>query len=78
VLSWIVSGVSFDGTVTLGNVLTVLGFLLISIIAWRDVVWRIKNLEEWRKEFLIDALSREKLESELKSINAKLDSRSRR
>lgn len=38
----------FDPTVTLGNLITVASAIVLIIIGWRDLNWRVKNLEEWR------------------------------
>ena len=38
----------FSGEITLGNILTVLGFLVAAYAAWRDMGWRVKNLEIWK------------------------------
>ena len=38
----------FDGTITLGNIVTLSAGLLVAILAWRDLNWRTKNLEEWK------------------------------
>lgn len=38
----------FNGDVSLGSILSVISFLVAAIVAWRDLNWRIKNLEEWK------------------------------
>jgi hypothetical protein len=55
------SGLKFDGTITLGNIITALTFIFLAIIAWRDMNWRVKNLEDWRKVHEIDAHARDEL-----------------
>jgi len=55
------SGLRFDGTITLGNIITALTFIFLAIIAWRDMNWRVKNLEDWRKTHEIDAHARDEL-----------------
>ena len=40
----------FDSTINLGNIITIFLTCLAIIFAWRDMDWRIKNLETWRKE----------------------------
>lgn len=54
-----IAGINFDWTVTVGNVISSALFLFLSIVAWRDLTWRISNLEIWRKEHMIDADSRD-------------------
>lgn len=39
----------FDWTITLGNLLTISTFSVLAITAWRDMAWRVKNLETWRE-----------------------------
>lgn len=40
----------FDPTINLGNVITAGTFLILGVIAWRDLRWRVSNLEVWRLE----------------------------
>ena len=42
--------IHFDGTINLGNILTAVTFLFLAGLAWRDLRWRVANLETWRKE----------------------------
>lgn len=49
----------FDWTISLGNLVTAFTFLTLAITAWRDMNWRMRNLEEWRKEHQIDADGRD-------------------
>lgn len=51
----------FDGTITLGQVLTLLGAVVAVLFFWRDTDWRISNLETWRKEHMVDEEARDKL-----------------
>ncbi len=65
----------FESTVSIGNLLTFLGLLLAAYGWWRahessesaklayqrDMDWRVKNLENWRKEHMIDADARDEL-----------------
>lgn len=55
------AGVHYDGTVTLGNLISAITFLSLAAVAWSDLRWRISNLEIWRKEHMIDADARDKL-----------------
>ena len=55
------TGIHFDGTITLGSILSAVCFLFLAAVAWRDLNWRIKNLENWRKEHMVDADSRDEL-----------------
>lgn len=80
-------GIHWDGTVTLGNLLT---FVMLSIAIvgfWRarlkaaeaeaayrrDIEWRIKNLETWRREHMIDSDARDKLLKDMGTILSHLD-----
>lgn len=38
----------FNADITLGNIITVIAFLTFALLSWRDLNWRIKNLETWR------------------------------
>lgn len=75
-------GLHWDGTITLGNVLTFI-LLTIAIIGFwsarlkaaeaeaaykRDIEWRIGNLERWRGEHMIDSDARDKLIENLGTI----------
>ena len=39
-----------DMTISVGNILTILAAVIAAIFAWRDMDWRVKNLELWRLE----------------------------
>lgn len=54
-------GLKFDWTISLGNIVAGLTFTIAAVLAWRDLVWRVKNLETWRKEHQVDADSRDKI-----------------
>ena len=41
-------GLHWSGEVTVGNLLTITMFAVATIYAWRDLNWRVKNLEVWR------------------------------
>lgn len=43
---------TFDPTITLGNIFTVVAFLFASLLAWRDLNWRVRNIENWKEEHL--------------------------
>lgn len=49
----------FDWTISLGSILSMGAFLVMALFAWRDLTWRIQNLEVWRKEHQIDSDSRD-------------------
>ena len=58
----------FDATISLGNILAFIGFVIMAIGALRayskseaDLKWRISNLETWRKEHMVDAHARDTL-----------------
>jgi hypothetical protein len=65
----------FDSTVSMGSILTLIG-LIVAILSFRkaqkaateariaaerDMDWRVKNLETWRKEHMVDADARDAL-----------------
>ena len=58
----------FDWTISLGQLITALTFLFLGAFAWKDLTWRVKNLEHWRAEHMIDSDSRGKLINEMKEI----------
>jgi hypothetical protein len=60
----------FDTTINLGNILVAGSFILMAIIAWRDLTWRIKNLETWRREHMIDEEARDQIIARLDKIVA--------
>jgi hypothetical protein len=51
----------FDWNVSIGNVITAATFIVLAITAWRDMNWRVRNLEVWRKEHQVDADSRDQI-----------------
>lgn len=38
----------FSREITLGNIFTVITFLVAALMAWRDLRWRVDNLEAWK------------------------------
>ena len=42
----------FDPTISLGNILTAVAFLVGAAFAWRDHEWRIRNVETWKEAHL--------------------------
>jgi hypothetical protein len=38
----------FDPTITLGNAITIFTFVVLCVLAWRDLNWRVKIIEEWK------------------------------
>jgi hypothetical protein len=40
----------FTWTIDLGNLLTLGGAILAMVWGWRDMMWRMKNIEEWRSD----------------------------
>jgi hypothetical protein len=50
----------FDPTVTLGNSITIVTFLVLSVLAWRDLNWRVKILEIWKSTHEHTAEERER------------------
>lgn len=63
-------GVNFDATISLGNIVSAAAFLVMALFGWRDLTWRIKNLEQWRNEHMIDSDARDKLITGLDKILA--------
>jgi hypothetical protein len=63
----------FDTTINLGNLIVAGSFIFMAIIAWRDLTWRIKNLEVWRREHMIDSDARDQIISRLDKIVAFID-----
>jgi len=59
-IAW-ASGLQFDWTISFGNLVAGLLFLVATLFAWRDLTWRVGNLEAWRKEHQIDADARDTL-----------------
>lgn len=60
--------IQFDTTISLGNVITTGSVLLLAAFTWRDLTWRIKNLEVWRREHMIDSDARDVLIADMKTI----------
>ena len=58
----------FDSTVSLGNVISAAAFTILALFAWRDLTWRIRNLEDWRKTHMIDADARDALLAKMDRI----------
>lgn len=44
----------FDWTISLGNILSGLTFLVMATMAWNNLRWQIKNLEDWREQHTVD------------------------
>lgn len=80
-------GLHWDGTITLGNLLTffmlsiaIIGFWSARIKAVeaeaaykKDIEWRIANLETWRREHMIDSDARDELLKTMGTIVQQLD-----
>jgi len=62
--------VRWDFTISLSNVITFVVSGTAAVIAWRDLTWRIRNLEEWRKEHMVDAAARDALITGIKEMIA--------
>lgn len=65
--------VHFSGEITLGSILSSITFIAMTVVAYKDLQWRVRNLEEWRKEHMIDADARDKLLTSLSEIATKLN-----
>lgn len=64
----LLEGLRFDGTISIGSVFMGLSFLLMAAMTWRDMDWRVKNLEIWRKEHMVDADSRNEIMQKLDTV----------
>ncbi len=62
------TGVHFDWTITLGNLITIVAAGGAAVIAWIDLRWRVRNLETWRMEHMIDADARDILLTNIDKI----------
>lgn len=62
----------WNGEITLGNLLTILAFLGAIFAAWTDLNWRVKNLETWRKEHIVDSDARDVINKKLTEILSRL------
>lgn len=60
--------VRWDFTINVGTLITICVFLVGAIAAWLDLTWRIKNLETWRTEHMVDSDSRDKLQGAMGKI----------
>lgn len=58
----------FDGTISLGNIIAAISFIVMSLFAWRDLDWRIKNMETWRREHMIDSDARDTLITKMDKV----------
>lgn len=63
----------FDTTISIGNIIMSGSFLIAAVLCWRDMDWRVKNLEIWRKEHMVDADSRDKIIEKLDRILDRID-----
>lgn len=61
-------GIKFDWSINLGNMIMAVAFIGGGIAAWRDMNWRVKNLETWRKEHQVDSDSRDKIITRMDKI----------
>lgn len=65
----------FDASVSLGNLIALVGFIVAAFTAWRawissqrDLDWRIKNLETWRLEHMVDEDARDSIIRKLDKV----------
>jgi hypothetical protein len=65
--------VRYDGTVTLGNLVSALTFLVLAAVAWTDLRWRIKNLEDWKTSHTSSSEKRDELIRKLDLANERLE-----
>ena len=45
-------GLHWSGEVTLGNLLSIATFGGLALLAWRDLDWRVRNVETWKEGHL--------------------------
>lgn len=69
----IATGIQFDGTITLGSIIWGVTSLTLATIAWADMRWRVKNLETWRLEHMLDADARDKILHKLEVVSGRLE-----
>lgn len=69
----LVPDIHFSGEITLGSILSSITFIGMTVVAYRDLQWRVRNLEEWRKEHMLDADARDSLLRSLSEIAVKLN-----
>ena len=60
--------IKFDPTISFGNIIWSFCTLILAVAAWRDLTWRIKNLETWRKEHMVDSDSRDAIITKMDRI----------
>lgn len=65
--------VHFSGEITLGSILSSITFIALTIVAYKDLQWRVHNLEVWRREHMMDADARDNLLRSLSEIATKLN-----
>lgn len=44
----ILAQIKFEPTISFGNVIWSLSCLVLAVAAWRDMNWRMKNMEKWQ------------------------------
>jgi hypothetical protein len=59
----------FDWTISLGNIIMGGTFLVCALLAWCDLTWRVRNLELWRSEHMVDSDARDNLIRKLESLS---------
>ena len=57
----------WDPTINIGNLITIALALIAIVFAWRDMDWRIKNLETWRREQIAWLVARAQLDEKFQS-----------
>ena len=65
----------FDWSISLGNIITCFTGIVLIIIGWKDLTWRITNLESWRREHMIDACARDEIIVKLDRIIERMEQR---
>lgn len=53
--------IHFEWSISLGSIISAVSFTSMAVIGWRDLSWRVKNLEIWRKEHQIDSDARDEI-----------------
>ena len=60
----------WDPTINIGNLITIALALIAIVFAWRDMDWRIRNLETWRREQIAGLVARAQLDEKFQTVVA--------
>lgn len=65
--------IHFDGTINVADVITALLVAAAGIAAWRDLNWRMKNVETWKKSHELESRASIETLDEMKNITSRLE-----